>query len=201
MSLAESLYPSSTAVLRTWILTLGIVSDYVQLVLGEISSLTSKLTIQRPEVNIRGNDGTVVETVTSDVPDHILIIGELSSGAPLSFSLRRGQPFKGSPGFVWNIHGELGEIRVTASSPTFPVFGTDACIEVHDFGRDDLEDVPWEWNATTLPMPARCVGRLYDQFSLGTKGQYPDFDVATRRHRQIEALFESFQEGKSVAFD
>lgn len=175
-------------------------SDYIHFILGEYSSFAAKLAIQRPKVNIVGSDGKIVERVTSDVPDHISIIGELVSGASLSIHLRRGQAFQGSPGFLWNIHGELGEIRVTASSPAFTSLDAAINIEVHDFDKDDVEEVGWEWNDTSLPVTARNVGGLYEQFSLGAKGHYPDFDEAVKRHQYIEALFKSSEEGKSVAY-
>ena len=45
--------------------------DFVSVVLGEISSFRSQLNIQRPEIPVFGSDGKVLETVTSDVPDHV----------------------------------------------------------------------------------------------------------------------------------
>ena len=80
-------------------------SDYIHFTLGEFSSFTSKLAIQRSEVDIQGSDGKIAETVTSNVPDHISIIGELTSGAAMTIDFRRGQPFKGSAGLLWNIYG------------------------------------------------------------------------------------------------
>lgn len=158
------------------------------------------MAIQRPEVNLRGSDGKIAETVTSDVPDYILIIGEVASGAPVSIKLRRGQPFKGSPGFLWNIHGELGEIRVTASSPAFTALDAAVKIEIHNFANDEVEEVKWQWSETSLPVAARNVGAMYDQFWLGAKGQYPDFNEAVKRHREIEAVFKSSDEGRSIDF-
>jgi len=173
----------------------------VHFTLGEFSSITSRLAIQRPEVSLRGSDGKIVETVTSDVPDHISIIGDLASGAPVTINLRRGQPFKGSPGFFWNIDGELGEIRVTAPSPLFPAFDADVKIEIYNFANDNVEELKWQWNDTSLPVAARNVGALYDQFSFGAKGQYPDFNEAVKRHREIEAVFKSSDEGQSIDLD
>ena len=103
--------------------------------------------------------------------------------------------------YLWRIHGELGEIWVTASSPTFVSRDANAKIELHDFAKDAVEEVKWEWEETSLPVAARHVGGLYDQFSLGADGQYPDFDDAIKRHRYIEALFKSSEEGRSVVYD
>ena len=138
--------------------------------------------------------------MSSDVPDLVSIIGELDSGASLSINLRRGQPFKDSPGFLWNIHGELGEIRVTASGPTFASLDATVKVEVHNFAKDEVEEAKWDGHRTSLPARARNIGGLYDQFALGAKGQYPDFDEALKRHRYIEALYKSSDEGKSVTY-
>ena len=43
------------------------------MVLGELSSFRSQLSIQRPQVSIIGSGGKVVETVTTDVADHIML--------------------------------------------------------------------------------------------------------------------------------
>ena len=56
--------------------------DFVMLVLGELSDFRSPLNIQHPQVPIVGSDGTVLETVATDVADHIMLQGILGSGAP-----------------------------------------------------------------------------------------------------------------------
>ena len=156
--------------------------------------------VQRPEVGIVDSNGKVTERVSSDVPDLVSIIGELDSGASMSISLRRGQQFKDSPGFLWNIHGELGEIRVTASSPAFVSLDAIVKVEVHSFAKDEVEEIKWEPHGASLPPPARNIGALYEQFALGANGQYPDFDDAVKRHRYIEAVYKSSDEGKRVSY-
>lgn len=42
------------------------------------------------------------------------------------------------------------------------------------------------------------VGALYDQFWFGARGQYPDFTEAVKRHREIEAVFKSSDEGQRI---
>ena len=143
--------------------------------------------IKRPIVNLIGEDGKVTETVTSDVPDHISLHGTLTSGAILSVQFRRGQPFKDSPGLVWYIHGEKGEIRITASGPAIQV-GRDPKIEVHDFAKDEIESVSWE-SDDDLPLMARNVARMYEAFASGDERQYPDFEDAVVRHQMMEDLY------------
>jgi hypothetical protein len=47
-----------------------------------------------------------------DAPDQILIAGTLASGAPLSMHYQGGEP-RGMHGFVWDIHGTEGDLRMT----------------------------------------------------------------------------------------
>lgn len=45
--------------------------------------------------------------------DQVLVLARLANGAPLSLHYVGGMP-KVADGFVWDIHGTLGDIRVTA---------------------------------------------------------------------------------------
>ena len=74
--------------------------DFVMLVLSELSDFRSQLSIQRHQGPIVGSDGTVLEVVATDVADHVMPQGSLSSGAPLSIIFRRGPPFKNTPGLI-----------------------------------------------------------------------------------------------------
>ena len=131
--------------------------DFVMLVLGELSHFQSQLSTQRPQVPIIGSDGTVLETVVTDVADHIMLQGSLSSGTPLSVIFRRGPPFKGTPGFIWAIHGEKGEISITAAGPALQANDDDTKITVHDFDREELKVIEWDRPFRDLPRPARNV--------------------------------------------
>lgn len=62
-------------------LNISLVIDYVNLVLGEFTSFSSHLAIQRPEVAIIRDD-KLVETVKMDVPDLIIMHGTVNSGVP-----------------------------------------------------------------------------------------------------------------------
>ena len=165
------------------------------MVLGEYASFEAQMDILRPEVGVIEN-GTVVETIDSDVPDHIMLQGILTSGAPMSVNFRRGQPFKGDAGFTWNIIGEKGEIKVTNSGPTLQVSDADVKIQVYGFASDEVEDVSWENPFAHLPMQARNVASLYEAFASGGQVPYPGFGDAVLRHKQLEAVFKSSEQGE-----
>lgn len=108
-------------------------------------------------------------TVTSDVPDLMLVTGTLSDprvvaggGATLSVRFRRGQPFRGESGFTWHINCERGEIRLvstTGSSLHADVYSRahnananaasapPVSLEVHHHDTDEVRDLDWSWPA------------------------------------------------------
>ena len=183
--------------------------DFVHSTLsGEYTSFTAQTHIQRPRIGIRDGDGKVTETISSDVPDLVTMTGDLDiskggsdSKIPLDVRLRRGPPFKGTPGLDWIITGDKGEIRITnVNGPTLNADDSGAKVEVYDFESDEVSQVDgWEEDEYAhLPAAARNIGRLYDLFAAakhGGKGgervEYPDFDHAVLRHGEIDGIFTS----------
>lgn len=178
---------------------LGHMIDFVELVLGGLSSFNSQLSIQRPQVPIVGSNGEVIDTVTTNVADHIMLQGTLDSGAPISVVFRRGPPFKDTPGFIWSICGEKGEIRMTAAGPALQASDNEGEIMVHNFETDEVEVVRWESQFGNLPAPARNVAAIYEAFANGETGIYANFEHAVLRHRQIEEILRSAEEDRKGA--
>lgn len=170
----------------------GHMIDYVESVLGELSSFTAKLTIQRPQVVIRGSNDEVIETVATNVPDHIMLQGTLApSSAPLSVIFRRGPPFIGDPGLTWLIHCDKGEIKVTSTGAALQASGDEGKIQIHTFENDEIEAVQWERGFQDLPGMAQNVAAMYEAFASGNSAEYPDFEHAVRRHLQIDEFLKS----------
>ena len=161
--------------------------------LGELSSFRTQLSLQRPEVGIVGSDGEVKETVTSDVPDHVLLQGKLQahSDAPFSVTFRRGQPFKNTPGLTWFVYGEKGEIRLTSTAAALQANDAEFQIDLHDFATDAIETIHVERRFTDFPIPARNVAAMYEAFANGKTDKYPDFQHAVMRHKMIAEMFRS----------
>ena len=169
---------------------------------SEFSSLTAHLHIQRPHVAIRDASGQVVETVTSNVPDLILVHGTLaSSQVPFDARFRRGQPFKGSLGFEWIVSGETGEIKVSGPGPALQAWDAGFKIDLYDFAKDEVRNVAWEEEGyPELPGTARNIARLYEAFATGDPNLYPGFDDAALRHAEIEAMFASSKDNHPVTY-
>ncbi len=185
-----------------------VVFDLVQSVLGELASVKGDFHLQRPETKLLDAQGQLIKTVQSDVPDLIFVSGKWNESsitqknATLHYRFRRGQPFPGEPALEWTINGEKGEIRVISPANTFIQVGDAAApriIEVHDHEIDKVEKVEWDYEdwQKELPIQARVIGRLYEDFAevkrTGAKEKYVTFQSAARRHEQLESLLSEWK--------
>ncbi|KAI0376698.1 NAD(P)-binding protein [Hypomontagnella monticulosa] len=188
--------------------------DYVHEVLGEFESSQGRLQIQRPAVKITKNDGSHIREIRTDVPDLLAIHGKLSKGkgeivedATLSFMYRTGQQFKGTPGFVWTINGELGEIMVTANGAYVhsDSYKDPIEIKVHDHTSDEVVDIEWDWEdwQKKLPYRSRVVAKLYELYAhwrengmsagdLPEGEDWPRLHDAVTRMKEMDELFKQY---------
>lgn len=175
--------------------------------LGDLQNPTANFQLQRPEAKLVDSKGEVTGTVTSDMPDLITVNGSLNQSetvqqnATYSFRLRRGQPFKSEPAFVWAINGEKGEVRLTAvGGPSLHAAAEpkDVTLEVHDFATDAVEKFDWspeEWQ-NELPILSRNIGTLYDKYADGQDDLHdglPSFHTALHRHKQLDELISQWK--------
>jgi predicted dehydrogenase len=124
--------------------------------------------------------------------DTIFLHGYLSTGIPISYTLRGGIPFKDTPGLDWRIYGSKGEIRVTASGPFLQVGYPDVKIQVHDVEKGIVEDVGIEVDdVDTLlkgyGLPSKNTGRVYRELAEGRNNC--NFEDAVERHGFIEEIY------------
>jgi predicted dehydrogenase len=123
---------------------------------------------------------------TSD--DTVFLAGTLSSGIPLSFSLRGGKPFPGTPGMQWDIHGQKGTIRVTSPSPFMQIGYEGMKIEVQEGESEKVEEVKVDGDEFDgYGHPARNVGRVYKGLAKGEINC--SFEDAVERHTLIERMY------------
>ncbi|KUJ11056.1 oxidoreductase [Mollisia scopiformis] len=167
--------------------------DYVQYVLGYGFESPPKtlLANTRPIVKLVDGEKVVDEKFSKDSDDTIFLAGTLSSGIPLSMTLRGGTPFKGTPGLDWRIYGETGEIRITSSGPFLNIGYPDMKIQIHDFEKDTVEDIPLEQDefdeGGKYGLPARNVARVYK--ALGEGKNNCSFEDAVERHALLDGMY------------
>jgi predicted dehydrogenase len=174
--------------------------DVLSYVLGEFAHLSAVSDLRRPLITIEETGEQIVKTAA----DQIAVIGTLASGATASIHVR--EAVAGGTGFMWEINGTDGTLRIAADAAQpqiFPLTVSGAK------GRDEPIElaVPaeltqrWPSLGSLEGAPAYNVGRAYAAFAAdidnGTH-TVPDFADAVRRHEVIEAIESSAVSGERV---
>ncbi|MDQ1480453.1 MAG: hypothetical protein QOI44_1314, partial [Actinomycetota bacterium] len=84
--------------------------DTLNDVLGEFTDLSAVSGLRRPLINIEATGERIVKTAA----DQIAVIGTLASGATASVHIR--EAVAGGTGFLWEINGTEGTLRITADA-------------------------------------------------------------------------------------
>ena len=174
--------------------------DLLDHVLGEFADLSAVTDLRRPLITIEGTGERIVKTA----PDQVAVIGTLTSGATASVHIR--EAVAGGTGFLWEINGTDGTLRISADEAQPQIFPLTVA-GAH--GRNEPAElaVPaaltQRWPALTglEGAPAYNVGRAYAAFAAdiddGTH-TVPDFGDAVRRHEVIAAVERSAASGERV---
>ena len=174
--------------------------DILNYVLGEFAELSAVSDLRRPLITIEETGEKIVKTSA----DQIAVIGKLTSGATASIHIR--EAVAGGIGFLWEINGTDGTLRITADAAVPGIFPLTVA-GAH--GRNEPAElvVPaaltQKWPALTglQGAPAYNVGRAYAAFAAdidnGTH-TVPDFADGVRRHEVIAAIERSVASGQRV---
>jgi len=169
-------------------------------VLGEFADLSAVSDLRRPLITIEETGEQIKKTAA----DQIAVIGTLMSGATASIHVR--EAVAGGVGFLWEINGTDGTLRITADA-SYPEILPLTVFGAH--GRNQLAELSvraaiaerWPTLTSLIGAPAYNVGRAYAAFAEdidnGTH-TVPDFADAVRRHEIIEAIERSAASGKRV---
>jgi predicted dehydrogenase len=174
--------------------------DVLSYVLGEFVELSAMSALRRPLITVEETG----EQVVKSAPDQIAVIGTLASGATATVHIR--EAVAGGTGFLWEINGTDGTLRITADGAQpqiFPLTVSGAG------GRGELAElpVPARFKGTTSTLaslegaPAYNVGRAYAAFAADIENgthTVPDFTDAVRRHEVIAAIEQSAALGTRV---
>jgi predicted dehydrogenase len=174
--------------------------DTLSYVLGEFAELSAVSDLRRPLIKIEETGEQVAKTAA----DQIAVIGTLTSGATASVHVR--EAVAGGTGFLWEINGTDGTLRITADGPLPGIFPLTVA-GAH--GRDEPAELSipeaitnrWPTLTSLQGAPAFNVGRTYAAFAADIdngKHTVPDFDDAVRRHEVIAAIERSAASGERV---
>jgi predicted dehydrogenase len=174
--------------------------DTVNHVLGEFADLSAVSDLRRPRITVDGTGQQVEKTA----PDQVAVIGTLTSGATASVHVR--EAVAGGIGFLWEINGTDGTLRITADAAypeIYPltVAGAQGRTEPSELVVPPRLIQKWPALTSLAGTPAYNVGRAYAAFAAdidnGTH-TVPDFSDAVRRHEVIDAIERSAISGQRV---
>jgi predicted dehydrogenase len=174
--------------------------DTLSYVLGEFADLSAVSDLRRPLINVEETGEEVAKTAA----DQIAVIGTLVSGATASVHIR--EAVAGGTGFLWEINGTDGTLRLTADGPLpgiFPLTVTGAQGQNEPVELAVPTTLTKRWPALTSLQgaPAFNVGRTYAAFASDLdngKHTVADFADAVRRHEVIAAIEEAAASGERV---
>src|SRR2546425_9563595 len=137
--------------------------DILNYVLGEFADLSAVSNLRRPRITIEETGEQIVKTA----PDQIAVIGTLTSGATASVHVR--EAVAGGTGFLWEINGTDGTLRITADAAQPQIFPLSVA---GARGRDEPAEliVPaaltqkWPARTSLEGAPAFNVGPAYAAF-------------------------------------
>src|SRR4249919_3160285 len=174
--------------------------DILNYVLGEFVDLSAVSDLRRPRITIQETGEQIEKTAA----DQIAVIGTLTSGATASIHVR--EAVAGGTGFLWEINGTGGTLRITADAAVpgiYPltVAGAHGRNEPAELGVPAALTQKWPALTNLEGAPADNVGRVYAAFAAdmdnGTH-TVPDFADAVRRHEAIAAVERSAASGERV---
>ncbi len=172
--------------------------DVLNHVLGEFAELSAVSDLRRPLITIEETGEQIVKTAA----DQIAVIGTLTSGATASVHIR--EAVAGGTGFLWEINGTDGTLRITAAEAQPQIFpmtvaGARGGNEPAELAVPAALTRRWPTLTSLEGAPAYNVGRAYAAFAADIDGgthTVPDFADAVRRHEVIAAIERSAESGE-----
>jgi predicted dehydrogenase len=174
--------------------------DLLNYILGEFAELSAVSELRRPLITIEETGEQIVKTAA----DQIALIGTLTSGATASIHVR--EAVAGGTGFLWEINGTDGTLRITADEAQPQIFpltvaGARGRNEPAELAVPAALTQKWPALTSLEGAPAYNVGRAYAAFAAdidnGTH-TVPDFADAVRRHQVIAAIERAAASGERV---
>ena len=172
--------------------------DALCFALGEFTEVSGKVATQVKQVRV-SDTGEMVE-VTS--PDNVLFTGVLESGALASVHVG-SVPYHGSGGWRLEVYGTKGSLVASGGQANYSQTPLKL---VGAQGKDPLAELPVPDEFVIAPegTPQGApfnVAQAYVRYADGVRtGQTvdPDFGLALKRHRLLDALERASTEGRAV---
>ncbi len=165
--------------------------------LGEFRELSAFAVSQRGQIPLQDTG----ELVAKDSPDQLVVNGVVGDGAVVSFQIRGGMA-RGTD-FLFEIHGEEGDLQLTATSRT-SMQRQELLVKGARGEGSALADVPipdkYRWVPEGVPSGSPYnVAQLYRRLAesiRGGKPVSPGFDAAVTRHRLLDMITRASETGR-----
>jgi predicted dehydrogenase len=134
------------------------------------------------------------------VPDQLVVNGIVGEGAVVSFQIRGGM--NRGTAFLFEIHGEEGDIQLTATSRA-SMQRQELNVKGARGDAKELAELPipekYRWVPQGITPDSRYnVAQIYARLAKGIrdgKSVSPGFDCAVTRHRLIDAIVRASETG------
>jgi predicted dehydrogenase len=174
--------------------------DTLNHVLGEFADLSAVSAIRRPLITAEKTRDQIVKTAA----DQIAVVGTLTSGTTASVHVR--EAVAGGIGFLWEINGTAGTLRITAGAALPEIFpltlaGARGAGEPAELAVPARLTQKWPALTSLEGAPAFNVGRAYAALAADIENgthTVPDFADAVRRHEVLAAIEQSAASGERV---
>jgi predicted dehydrogenase len=164
--------------------------------LGEFRELAAFVVRQRHRIPLEGTGEIIAKTS----PDQLVVSGVVGDGTVVSFQIR-GDVKRGTE-FLFEIHGELGDLQLTATSRASMQRQE---LNLKGARGDDsaLTDLPvpaqYRWVPERVPPDSPYnVAQLYMRLAEGIRKRKPvspGFDAAVIRHQLLDAIVRASETG------
>ena len=183
--------------------------DPLLYLLGEFKSFNATTATVFPELRFLQADGSKGEPVKSQIADFVSISGVLESGAAVSFvleSVTEATPER----MEWIISGEKGSLKFENASPFLvmapPTLYRSTTPKKDGEGKEEEGKAQWDgsgkaqWEEVEYEKGGfGGIGEVYTALAEGNK-DIVDFEVAVLRHKVVEAIIRSAENGTRETF-
>jgi predicted dehydrogenase len=174
----------------------GHASDALCYVLGEFSSLQATLAVNEKESIVVDKDGQEIRRIPKTAHDFVAVNGSLAKGGVASI-VYQGGPSTTGKDFYWEINGTKGS--VVMEGPMGHIQMMEPTLQFVSSNKDaKLEEVL----VKKAPDFSYNVGSAYDAFAgVGDGGHLTTFEDAVIRHRMIQAIYKSNENGTRETYE
>ena len=170
--------------------------DALCFVLGEFSSLQATLAVNQKESSVVDKTGREIRKIPKTSHDFVAVQGNLANGGVASIVYQGGTSTTGKD-FYWEINGTEGSVVMEGPSghiqmfePTLKFVSSKKDAKLEEVVLEKAQDFSYN------------VGSAYDAFrGIGNGGHLTTFEDAVIRHRMIEAIYRSNQNGTRETYD